>query len=720
MQILGLMADDFLLTSANETNEFDAAVESIESTFAAQKLMDSYRAFKEADLAQIALDEVRKTITTFVAHDLGLESNNQTLAEVTASFGCRPVDLGLEAVEEEVTNEEQPSRGRRLLNSIKSAGVSAKQGIKSGWNKIVETVKSWLGLNMIASQAFGQIETKAGKAIEKLNAAQGSTTLSDISVSGVDVNEFDGAIAHYKELIGALSKINKAKNGEASTIVNAIFGSLPKLLGIDSNGEAELLSAAKQLKATAKEKAVNVSHKITYAGPEGLKSVKNALTKLQKVAIAMKETENYADLVSALKGMKKGLSKEDVAKLKVIVKVSSLYVKASSDVLRSLVKGVDNLLKVSKSFEKLTGKSKEKDLVASTESMDYASDVIKRLQGLSAGMESFGYETGFESVEDIPNEYANYEDGLESIMMLIDQFDDIETSTESFVDNAVLEAIAPQVEKLQAYAESIGIEAEDATFELMANMSIGVQFEAGIEAEEAKDKESMWAKVKRKARELWEWLKGKVKEGWNKLTSKFRVVGALELKVRNFAKAVAEKAKAAGETVLNWLFKIPGVPAVLSVIFNYIDAMKVRVGLMKAFFKDPHKYLESKAEYDKFVAELLSEENLKKAYDKDTLPGSVKDKAGNLNFLADDLKKIKLSMDQLKVDKAFAKYTELRQDVYEGKDIPEKTWVGKSLDRVFAFFADMENKILKGLADLIAKVKGWFSKKDDAKTEEKK
>lgn len=717
MTILGMMTEDVLLNEpVKEINEFDAAIESLESTFAAQKLMDSYRAFKEADLAQVALDEVRRTLTTFVTHDLGLESNNQTLAEVTASFGCRPEDLGLAGLEEEEVAVEQPSRGRRVLNSIKSAGIAAKQGIKSGWNKVVETVKSWLGLNMIASKAFEQIEEKAGKALEKLNAAQGSAVLADVSVSGVDVNEFEGAIAHYKELIGALSKINKAKNGEASTIVNAIFDSLPKLLGIQSNGEAELLQAAKQLKANAKSKAVNVSHKITYAGPDGLKSVKNALTKLQKIATNMKATENYAELVSSLKSMKKGLAKEDAAKLKVIVKVSSLYLKASSDILRSLVKGVDNLLKVSKSFEKLTGKSKAKEAIAATESFDYASDVMRRLENMSAGMESFGYDTDY--VNGV-NEYAEYEEGFESIMCMLDQFDDIEVGAESFIDGAVLEAIAPQVEKLHAYAESIGVEAEDATFDLMKNMSLGLTFEAGTEAEE--EKEGLLAKAKRKLKEFWIWFRDKVKAGWNKIVSKFRFAGALEVKLSKFWNTLRAKAKAAKETLVKYLLKIPGAETLLTNLGYMIGSIKVKIGLMKAFFKDPDKYVNDKLAYDKFVADISSEETFKKEYETDVTPRKTYDAADKLEFLPEELRKIKLELDQMKVDKAFSKYAGIRSNAYNGGDLPEKTWIGKGLDKIFKFFGDMHEKIVKGFASLVSKVKGWFSKdkKEETKKEEK-
>ena len=765
MQILGMMTDEFFMNEpVNEINEFDAAIESIESTFAAQKLMDSYRAFKEADLGQIALDEVKKTLTTFVMHDLGIESNNETLAEVTASFGCRPEDLGLAGLEAEDSMEE-PSRGRRVLNSIKSAGVAAKNGIKSGWNKVVETVKSWLGLNMIASQAFTQIEAKAGAAIEKLNAAQGSATLSDISVSGVDVNEFDGAIAHYKELVGALSKINKAKNGEASTIVNAIFGSLPKLLGIESNGEAELLSAAKQLKSKAKEKAVNVSHKITYAGPEGLKAVKNALTKLQKVAVAMKETDNYAELVSALKGMKKGLSSEDAAKLKVIVKVSSLYVKASSDVLRSLVKGVDNLLKVSKSFEKLTGKSNSKDPVAATESLDYASDVIRRLQGLSAGMESFGYETGFESYEDIPNEYANYEDGLESIMMMLDQFDDIEASNESFVDGAVMEAIAPQVAMLHAYAEDMGIEAADATFELMTNMSLGLEFDAGteeanitrdpnkkyptpavVEGQSAKfktetfnfkpkdkklsasgigeGKKSIWQKAKGKIKEFWEWLKNKIKSGWAKLVSKFRVLGVLETKIKNFSSYVSQKAKAAKEKATEWLLKIPGVKTLLDKIDGYMLFIKFKLACLQAFIKNPKKYLEDKRKYDALIKNLKSEDTMKKRYETEGLDiadmnyKSIVEASNALDFLSNELRSYKALADKLKVEKAFAQYKDVRDNAYGGEDLPDKTFIGNAIDGAFNLISKAENGLLNAIASVISTVKGWVGKGE--KSEDKK
>lgn len=738
MQILGLINDDFLLNEESnftpEVNELDSAVESLESTFAAQKLMDAYRVFKEDGKADLALTEVKKTLTSFVMHDLGLESNNQTLTEVTAAFGCTPQSLGLEAEEVEAEGDGQPSRGRRLLNSIKSAGVATGQGIKSGWNKMVESVKSLLGLNMIAAKAFEQIEARSQEALTKLNNVKDSAILQDVSVSGVDVNEFDGAIAHYKELIATLGKINKAKNGDASTVVNAIFGSLPKLLGIDSNGEQELLQAAKQLRSSAKEKSVNVKHKIVYTGAEGLKAIKTAVTKLQKLGAAMKTTENFNDLVKSLKTMKKGLSKEDLAKLKIVVKVASLYVKSSSDVLRSLVKGVDNLLKVSKSFEKLTGKAKAKETVAATESYS-ALDVIARLQDMAAGIESF--EDDVVTVKE--DEYASFEDGLETVMCMLDEFDQIEASMESFVDDAVMEAIEPQVEKLHTYAASIGIEAEDATFDLMRNMSLGIEFSAGIEAEEAKkDDKSLYQKVKDKAKAAWEWVCKKFRQLWNYLLSKFRIFATIENKFINFKNFVKEKAKKLGLKVKEFLMQIPGVPALVETIVRKYNATRVAIAYMKAFFKDPKKYMESREAYKKFLSSLTNEETLlkdiknsadleKKTDDLFDDFDSNSDYEKFIDLLPEKLKSIKVDLDAKslldkweKIASMYATYEDRKDD--NGKDIkmPDKSMIANGLARITEFFTGLKTSLLNGLASLVETVKGWFKKKEDKKEEPKK
>lgn len=710
----------------NDMREFDSACESLEQIIETERSMHGYQQFRNAEAPQVALESIQEVVTNFVCRELGTESGSElTLNVVCAGFGCTPEMLGLGTEAETADETGKPSKGRALLNKIKLGGKAAANVVGAGWTRMVEGVKSLLGLTMVASTAFERIEKSTTDALARLNSIQNVNALADVQVEGVNVEEFKGSVEHYKSLIATLEKVNKAKGGESSTVVNAIYSSLPKLLGITGSSDGELLAAAKQLRGTAKEKAVNLKNKTTYAGAEGLKVVKNALTTLNKTAQAMKSTADYRDLISSLKGMKKGLTPEDAAKLKVITQVLNYYIKASSDVLRSLTKGADSLLKVSKRFEKLTGSSKSKEMVASTESFQ-ADSLMASLKAMSAGMESYGYDLGVANYEAATesDSYEPMEDGLECIMIALDAFDYTESQLEAFVNEKREAAIESQIAMLKEYGEEHGIEAEDLTFAMMN----GISLMAGTEEEkkeEAKDEEGFFKKVKRKIPEAWEWVCKKAREFLTWLSGKSRVFGSMEVAFKKLITWIKNKFNIAKGKLSEFLHKIPGYDSLEAWVLGCVANLKIKFYCIKAYFKNPKAYIENAQKRDQLIS-MLTNDTLQLSSLKGGVVNSLLDKADtqydnlvdSIEDLPDELKAVmKLSKDD-SVNKAIMKAKDLA-DLYGGADkVPGLTKLGAAIEKAKGFCSKHWSELMKKLAEMIQKIKDFF-KKDDKKEEKK-
>lgn len=709
----------------NETKELNAACESLLEIAKTENVMYAYQQFRNVDIPQVALESVQETLITFVCREAALESSeNLTLSTICAAFGCTPEALGLGTEEEMVDETGKPSKGRALLNKIKSGGKAAGAAIGAGWSKLVEGVKSLLGLTMVASTAFEKIEKSTTDALARLNSIQNMQTLAEVQVEGVNVEEFKSSVEHYKSLIATLEKVNKAKGGEGSAVINAIYASLPKLLGITGSSDGELLSAAKQLRGTAKEKAVNLKNKTTYAGAEGLQVVKSALTTLNKTAQSLKSTADYRDLVSSLKAMKKGLTPEDSQKLKVITQVLNYYIQASSDVLRSLTKGADSLLKVSKRFEKLTGSSKSKEMVASTESFQ-VDDLMASLRAMSAGMESYGYNLGIANYE-IGNEstYEVMEDGLESVMIALDAFDYTEMQLKSFVEEKKEMAIQPQIAMLEQWGMDNGIESEDLTFSLMA----GISLIPGTEAEdkkESKSDETFFEKAKRKIKEGWEWVCKKANEFWKWLSGKSRVFGSMEVALTKLINWIRDKYNVGKDKLKTFLSKIPGYTALEEWVCGCIANLKIKYYCIKAYFKSPKAYIENAQKREQLL-KMLTNDTLNIAALKGGVVDSILNDADakydqlvdSIDELPTELKSImKLSKSDA-VQKAMRKAADLAK-VYGGSEnIPKLTAIGNAIEKAKGWTSSHWNEAMKKLAELIQKIKDYFSKDD--KKEEKK
>lgn len=713
-------------TVQNDMREFDSACESLEQIIETERSMYGYQQFRNVDAPQVALESIQEVVTNFVCRELGMESGSElTLNVVCAGFGCTPEMLGLGTEAETADETGSPSKGRALLNKIKLGGKAAANVIGAGWTRMVEGVKSLLGLTMVASTAFERIEKSTTDALARLNSIQSTEALADVQVEGVNVEEFKGSIDHYKSLIATLEKVNKAKGGESSTVINAIYSSLPKLLGITGSSDGELLAAAKQLSGTAKEKAVNLKNKTTYAGAEGLKVVKTELTTLNKTAQVMKSTADYRDLVASLKSMKKGLTPEDAQKLKVITQVLNYYIKASSDVLRSLTKGADSLLKVAKRFEKLTGSSKSKEMVASTESFQ-ADSLMASLKAMSAGMESYGYDLDVANYE-VATESETYEPmegGLECVMIALDAFDYTESQLEAFINEKREAAIESQIDLLKAYGEEHGVESEDLSFAMMN----GISLIAGVEEEKSddkKDEEGIFAKAKRKVKEAWEWICKKAREFWTWLSGKSRVFGSMEVAFTKLIKWIKEKYNIAKGKLSEFLHKIPGYNALEEWVLGCIANLKIKFYCIKAYFKNPKSYIENAQKRDQLIS-MLTNETLNLSSLKGGVVNSLLNDADtkydklvdDIEGLPDELKTVmKLSKDNA-VSKAITKAQDL-VSVYGGhENIPGLTKLGAAIEKAKSFCSKYWNELMKKLAEMIQKIKDFF-KKDDKKEEKK-